>query len=52
MGESKLEQATTAMMEHVCDHLCRFPGQCSEEELEEICAECRMDGFIGEILNS
>lgn len=29
----------------VCDHLCRYTQEATEEELEQICEHCPMDKF-------
>lgn len=43
---------TTEMMEHICDNLCRHPRDVEDqEELECICAECKMGQFICDIIN-
>lgn len=42
---------TTEMMEHICDDLCKYPDQLSEMELEDKCAECKMERFVCDILN-
>ena len=42
----------TPMMEHICDNLCRFPGEIErKEDLEEVCANCQMDQYTNLILN-
>lgn len=49
---NNMDAITTAMMEHVCDNLCRHPRATKdEEELEEICAGCEMGKYVCEILN-
>ncbi|MDW2799875.1 hypothetical protein RZO55_20090 [Clostridium boliviensis] len=30
--ENEMLEIVTPMMEHVCDHLCRFPGEISDQE--------------------
>lgn len=51
--EDQKDQITTEMMEHICDHLCRFPeSAASQEQLEDICAECKMGQFVCDLLNS
>lgn len=49
--ESEIDRIITAMMEHICDNICRHPYSCSEEELEAICCECKMGKFVCELLN-
>ena len=40
------------MMEHVCDNLCFIPKNIADqEELDCICAECKMGKFVCDILN-
>lgn len=49
-----MDKLTTEMMEHICDNLCKHPirvGQ-TQEELEDICAECKMGKFVCDILNT
>ena len=47
-----LEKTTTAMMEYVCDSLCKHPNVVRNKEvLEEICEECRIGEFGSAILN-
>ena len=51
--QNEMEKIVTPMMEHVCDHLCRFPRETvSEEDLDEICAECQMGQYVCDILNT
>lgn len=52
--QTDMDKLTTAMMEHICDNLCMNPirvGQ-TQDELEDICAECKMGKFICDILNT
>lgn len=50
--ETIMDTMTTNMMEYICDNLCKHPCNAeSEEELEEICAGCKMGHFICGILN-
>ena len=49
-----IDKITTEVMEHICDNLCMHPirvGQ-TQEELEDICTECRMGKFVCDILNT
>lgn len=49
-----MDKLTTEMMEHICDNLCKHPireGQ-TQDELEDICAECKMGKFVCDILNT
>ncbi|MDF2610063.1 MAG: hypothetical protein K0R92_1537 [Lachnospiraceae bacterium] len=47
-----LDELITEMMEHICDNLCRHPREAKDEnELEYICAECKMGQFVCAILN-
>lgn len=47
-----LNSITTEMMEHICDNLCWYPEEVSDkEELERICAECKMGQFVCDIIN-
>ena len=52
--QTDMDKLTTEMMEYICDNLCKHPirvGQ-TQEELDDICAECRMGKFVCEILNT
>jgi hypothetical protein len=50
--QNEMEKIVTPMMEHVCDHLCRFPWEIErKEDLEEVCAGCQMDQYTNLILN-
>lgn len=50
---NEMEKTTTTMMEHLCDHLCRFPwGTGRKEDLEDICADCKMGQYVCDILNT
>ena len=50
--ENEMLKIITPMMEHVCDHLCRFPWEIvRREDLEEVCAGCQMDRYTNDILN-
>lgn len=53
VDQNEMEKIVTPMMEHLCDHLCRFPWEVErKEDLEDICAECRMDRYTNDILNT
>ena len=49
--QTKMDKIITEMAEHICDHLCRFPREMEQEELDEHCADCKMEQFICDILN-
>lgn len=50
--QNEMLKIVTPMMEHVCDHLCRFPLEIErKEDLEEVCAGCQMDQYTNDILN-
>lgn len=50
--ETWMDEITTEMMEHICDNLCKYPDQLSEEELEDKCTtDCKMGRFVCDILN-
>lgn len=50
--QNEMLEIVTPMMEHVCDHLCRFPLEIErKEDLEEVCANCQMDQYTDLILN-
>lgn len=51
--QNKMEKIVAPMMEHLCDHMCRFPWETErKEDLEDICAECQMDKYTNDILNT
>ncbi|MBW4847970.1 MAG: hypothetical protein KZY87_20625 [Lachnospiraceae bacterium] len=51
--QNDMEKIVTSMMEHVCDHLCRFPLEIEhEDDLGECCANCRMCNYVGDIRNT
>lgn len=51
--ENEVDRITTELAEFVCDELCIYPKdkEKSQEEVEEICAECKMGKFICDICN-
>lgn len=50
--QNEMLKIVTSMMEHVCDHLCRFPWEIErKEDLEEVCVNCQMDQYSNLILN-
>lgn len=50
--ERNMDTITTEMMVHLCDKLCRYPHEVEDEdELKDICCECRMGEFVNGILN-
>ena len=50
--QNEMNKIVTPMMEYVCDYLCRFPWEIErKEDLEEVCASCRMDKYTNDILN-
>lgn len=51
MQKTKMDQIVERMTEYICDSLCKNPEKYSEEELQEICAECEMGQFICDIPN-
>lgn len=51
--QNEMLKIVTPMMEHVCDHLCRFPGEIERKvDLEEVCAGCQMGKYVCDILNT
>lgn len=51
--QNEMLKIVTPMMEHVCDHLCRFPWEIErKEDLEEVCMDCQMGDHICNILNT
>ncbi len=52
-NQNEMDKIVTPMMEHLCDHLCRFPWETErKEDLEDICAECQMGQYVCDILNT
>ena len=49
-----IDQITTEMMEYICDNLCKHPNRVgiTQDELDGICAECKMGKFVCDILNT
>lgn len=48
-----IDQITTEMMEHICDNICKHPGNAKDQdELDWICADCKMGKFVCDILNA
>ena len=41
-----IDKTTTEMAEHICDELCRYPKELNGEELEDICAECKLGHYM------
>ncbi len=53
MVQNEMETIVTSMMEHLCDHRCRFPWEIErKEDLEEICAGCQMGQYVCDIVNT
>lgn len=50
--QTQIDKITTEMAEHICDHLCRFPREMEQEELDEHCADCKIGQFICDIVIS
>lgn len=51
--QSKIDKITDSMMEYTCDYLCRFPKDIkNQEELDNICDECKMGKHVCDILNT
>lgn len=45
-----LEMITMEMAEYVCDKLCIYPRTVTDqEEMDRICAECKMEQFVRQI---
>lgn len=52
-ARSETDKITAEMMSHICDELCRHPRYAlDQEELDESCANCRLNGFICRIRNT
>lgn len=50
--QTKMDEITTEMAEFICDDLCKHREEgLSQDELDEICCECKMGQFICNILN-
>ena len=42
----------TEMQEYICDNLCAYPDDVkNQEQLEKICADCKMGDYICHIMN-
>ncbi len=41
-----MKQILEEMMEYICDKRCRFPNEVEQEELDEICEQCAMNGYL------
>lgn len=54
MEQTKMDEITTKLAEHFCDNLCKHSCRTdiSQEQLDEICADCKMGQFICDILNT
>lgn len=54
MEQTRMDEITTEMAEYICDKLCVHScgSSISEEELEAKCAECKMDKFVIDALNT
>lgn len=51
--DTDMDKLTTEMMEHICDNLCKHPSQAKDQdELDWICADCKMGKFVCDILNT
>lgn len=51
--QTDMDKLAAEMMEHICDNLCKHPCNANDqEELEDICAECKMGKFVCDILNA
>lgn len=49
-----MDKLTKEMMEHICDNLCKHPNRVgiTQEELDDICNNCKMGKFVCDILNT
>lgn len=55
--QNEMEKIVTPMMEHLCDHLCKHPGDTKrlgirQGVLDVICAECKINNYTNDILNT
>ncbi len=51
--QNEMDKIVASMMEHLCDHRCRFPWEIErKEDLEEICAGCQMGQYVCDIVNT
>lgn len=41
-----MEKILEKMREYICDKRCRFPYEVEQEELDVICEQCALNGFI------
>lgn len=44
--EDSVDKIITEMVEHVCDSLCKHPGLCHQQQLDVICNDCKMGGYV------
>lgn len=52
MKKTEMDKLVEPMMEHICDNLCRYPQEAkNQEELDRICADCKMGQFACGIMN-
>lgn len=51
--QNEMDKVLYPMMEYACDKLCRWPHEVtSEKRLDNICAGCKMDQYICDILST
>lgn len=53
LQDNELLPVLQEMQEHICDHLCKFPGNpdMTQEGLDEVCDVCKIGDFLSRILN-
>ena len=51
--QTEMDALVEAMMEHICDELCRHPREAQDpEQLEDVCAGCGMSRYVRHILST
>lgn len=41
-----MEKILEEMAEYICDKRCRYPNEVQQEELDNICEQCALEGYI------
>ena len=41
-----MDKVLEEMMEYICDKRCRYPNEVEQEELDEICEQCALNGYF------
>lgn len=46
-----MDKVLEEMMEYICDKRCRYPNEVEQEELDEICEQCALNGYLDVLKN-